>query len=124
MDTSQRLLSPFRYDKVETNMISNHKLLALLAITKDSVVTPQYAGVPMQPATRTADYATSTTLPIHNPLNERGVVELGGGDTQVDATRTRALVEKGCRLGLLALTVSTLAGCAQPSRAPVTPPPS
>jgi hypothetical protein len=31
-------------------------------------------------------------------------------------------VEKGARLGLFALTLSTLAGCAQPSRAPVTPP--
>jgi hypothetical protein len=105
-------------------MISNHKLPALLTITKESVVTPQYFGVPMQQATRTADYAPSTTLPIHDPLNERGVVELAGGDSRVSPTRTRSLMEKRCRLGLLALTVSTLAGCAQPSRAPVTPPPS
>jgi hypothetical protein len=104
-------------------MIRNHKLPALLTITKDSVMTPQYFGVSMQPATRTADYAPSATLPIHNPLGERGVVELAGGDPQVSQTRTRPLVEKGSRLGLFALTVSTLAGCAAlPSRAPVTPP--
>jgi Hyaluronidase len=121
---SQRLLSPVRYNKVENSMIRNHKLPALLTIAKDSVVTPQYFGVSVQPATRTAAYAPSATLPIHNPLNERGVVELAGGDPLVDPTRTRSLVEKGCRLGLFALTLSTLAGCAQPSRAPVTPPPS
>jgi hypothetical protein len=120
---SQRLLSLFGYDKVEDNMICNHKLRALLTFNKESVVTPEHFGVSIQPATRTADYAPSTTLPIHNPLNERGVVELVGGDTQVDATRTRSLVEKGCRLGLFALTLSTIAGCAAlPSRAPVTPP--
>jgi Hyaluronidase len=121
---SQRLLTPFRYDKVETNMICNHKLLALLTINRESVVTPQYFGVSTQPATRIADYAPSTTLPIHNALNERGVVELAGGDSEVSSTRTRSLAEKGARLGLFALTLSTLAGCAQPSRAPVTPPPT
>jgi hypothetical protein len=104
-------------------MICNHKLPALLTINKESV-TPQYSGVSMQPAIRTADYAPSATLPIHNPLTDRGVVELAGGDAQVNPIRTRSLVERGCRVGLLALTVSTLAGCAQPSRAPVTPPPS
>jgi len=104
-------------------MIRNHKLPALLTIAKDSVVTPQYFGVSVQPATRTADYAPSTTLPIHDSLNERGVVELAGGDPQVNSTRSQSLVEKGGRLGLLTLTFSMLAGCAAlPSRAPVTPP--
>ena len=122
---SQRLLTPFRYDKVENNMICNHKLPALLTINKESVATPQYFGVSMQPATRTADYAPSATLPIHDPLHERGVVELAGGDPQVSPTRTQSLVEKGARLGLLTLTFSMLAGCAAlPSRAPVTPPPT
>jgi hypothetical protein len=104
-------------------MIRNHKLPALLTFTKDSVVTPQYFGVSMQPATGTADYASSATLPIHDALNERGVVELAGGDPQVNTTRSLSLVEKGCRIGLLALSVSTIAGCAAlPSRTPVTPP--
>ena len=103
-------------------MIRNHKLPALLTLTKDSVVTPQYLGVSIQPATRTADYAASTPFPIHNPLSERGVVELGG-DSQLSQTGIRSFVEKGGRLGLFALTISTLAGCAAvPSRAPVTPP--
>jgi hypothetical protein len=106
------------------NMNRNHKLPALLTITSESVATLQYLGVLLQPATRTAEYAPSTTLPIHNSFNERGVVELAGGDPQVNTTRTRSLVEKGGRLGLFALTLATLAGCAQPSRAPVTPPPS
>ena len=104
-------------------MIRNHKLPALLTIAKDSVVTPQYFGVSVQPATRTAAYASSATFPIHHPLNERGVVELAGGDPQVNSTRSQSLVEKGGRLGLLTLTFSMLAGCAAlPSRAPVTPP--
>jgi uncharacterized lipoprotein YajG len=104
-------------------MVRNHKLPTLLTITKESAVTPQYCGVSIQPATRTADYVPSTTLPIHDPLNERGVVELAGGDSQVNSTRTRSLVEKGGRLGLFTLTFSMLAGCAAlPSRAPVTPP--
>jgi hypothetical protein len=68
-------------------MICDHKLPALLTITKESVVTPQYFGVSMQQATRTADYAPSTTLPIHDPLNERGVVELAGGDSRVSRLR-------------------------------------
>jgi hypothetical protein len=105
-------------------MIRNHKLPALLTITSESVATLQYLGVSLQPATRTAEYAPSATLSINNPFNERGVVELAGGNPQVNTTRTRSLVEKGGRLGLFALTLATLAGCAQPSRAPVTPPPS
>jgi uncharacterized lipoprotein YajG len=122
---SQRLLSPFRNDKVETNMIRNHKLSTLLTITKESAVTPQYCGVSMQPATGTADYLPSATLPIHDPINERGVVELAGGDSQVNPARTRSLAEKGGHLGLFTLAFSMLAGCAAlPSRAPVTPPPT
>ncbi len=106
-------------------MICKHKLPALLTIAKESGVTPQYFGVSMQPATRIADYAPSVSLPIHNPLSERGVVELAGGDPQANLTRSRSLVEKGCRVGLFALTISTLGGCAAlPSRAPVTPPPT
>jgi Hyaluronidase len=105
-------------------MIRNHKLPALLTITSESAATLQYLGTSMQPATRTAEYAPSATLPIHNPLNERGVAELAGGDPQVNTTSTRSLVEKGGRLGIFALALATLAGCAQPSRAPVTPPPS
>jgi hypothetical protein len=43
----------------------------------------------------------------------RGVVELlAGGDQQ--EKRTRSLAEKAVRLGLFALTVSTLSGCAPP----------
>jgi hypothetical protein len=111
-EPSQRLLSPFRCDKVEYNMISNHKLPALLTITRESVVAPQYSGISLQPATRTADHAPSATLPIHDPLDGRGVIELGDGDPRVNTARTRSLVEKGARLGLFALTISTLAGCA------------
>jgi hypothetical protein len=104
-------------------MICKHKLPALLTITKNLVATPQYLSASIQPAIMTADHAPSATLLIQNPLSERGVVELGG-DSHANSTRTRALLEKGGRLGLFALTLSTLAGCAQPSRAPVTPPPS
>lgn len=104
-------------------MIRNHKVPALLTVTRESVVTSQYLGVSMQPETRTPGYAASATLPIQNPLSERGIVELGG-DSQVSPARTQSFLEKGSRLGLFALTVSMLAGCAQPSRAPITPPPS
>src|ERR1700722_18737496 len=93
----------------------------LLPITREPVVTPQHIGISPQPGI--ADSPASTKLPIQNPLSERGVVELGG-DSEGNPTRTRALLEKGGRLGLFALTLSTLAGCAQPSRTPVTPPPA
>jgi hypothetical protein len=105
-------------------MISNRKLPALLTITSESVVTPQYCGVAMQPVVRAADYAPSATLPSRNPLSERGVVELAGADPRANTTGTRSLVEKACRIGLFALTVAMLAGCAQPSRSPVTAPPA
>jgi hypothetical protein len=123
-EPSQRLLSPFRCDKVEYNMISNHKLPALLTITREPVVAPQYSGISLQPAIRTADHAPSATLPIHDPLDGRGVIELGDGDPRVNTARTRSLVEKGARLGLFALTISTLAGCAAQSSRTQAPPPA
>jgi hypothetical protein len=103
-------------------MIYDRKLPVLVTSANESVVTSRSLGASMQPAIRTADYVPSTTIPDHNHGNERGVVELAGGDPQVNPARTRSLVEKAGSLGLFAVTLATLAGCAQPSRAPVTPP--
>ena len=96
----QRLLSPFRYDKVENSMIRNHKLSALLTtIPSDSVVTPQYLSVATQSATRAADYAPSTSLPTCGPLYQRGVVDLADGGAQITPAPTRSLAENAGRLG-------------------------
>lgn len=105
-------------------MIRDHKLSALPTLIHDSIATAQHAGVSMQVASRAANYAPLATVPANDPLSERGVAELADGDPQVNVARPSSLVEKVCRLGVVALAVSMLAGCAQPSRAPVTPPPS
>jgi Hyaluronidase len=105
-------------------MVRNYKLPALLTIAVQPVLTAQYYDVAMQPATIAAGYTPSTPLSSHDPLNERGVVELADRDPQVSTTRTRPFLEKGCGIGLFALALSALAGCAQPSKAPVAAPPS
>jgi hypothetical protein len=103
----------------------DHKLPALLTIANESSATPRYVSVSVPPATRIEYYGSSATVPIHNPFGERGVVELAGGEPQQKTASTRTLLEKGGRLGLFALTLAAIAGCAaQPSRISVTPPPS
>jgi hypothetical protein len=103
----------------------DHKLPALLTIANESSAAPRYVSVSVSPATKIVVYAPSAALPIHNDVNERGVVELAGGDPQANTTNTRPLLEKGGQLGLFALAFAMIAGCGgQPSRISVTPPPS
>jgi hypothetical protein len=108
-------------------MIRKHKSSALpTTIPSDSAVTPQYLGVATQSATRAADYAPSTSLPTYSPLYQRGVVDLADGGAQITPAPIRSLAEAAGRLGLCALALSMIAGCAGalPSKTSVTPPPS
>src|SRR6267154_6732252 len=113
-------------DKVENSMIRNHKLSALLTTNhSDSGTAPRYLGVVTQSAIRAADYAPSTSLSTYDPFCQRGVVDLADGGVQITPASTRSLAEKGGRLGLCALALSMIAGCAGalPSKTSVTPPP-
>jgi hypothetical protein len=108
-------------------MIRNHKLSALLTTNhSDSGTAPRYLGVVTQSAIRAADYAPSTSLSTYDPFCQRGVVNLADGGVQITPASTRSLAEKGGRLGLCALALSMIAGCAGalPSKTSVTPPPS
>jgi hypothetical protein len=106
-------------------MSFDYKLPALLTKALEPATTPQYVSIPVPRPNPAADYAPSTTLRNYSPLDKRGVVELAGGDPQANTDSTRTVLEKGARLGLLALTLATIAGCAaQSSQTSVTPPPS
>jgi hypothetical protein len=107
-------------------MVRNHKLsLLLTTLPSDSTVTSQYLDVVALSATRAAD-APSTSLPTYEPLYQRGVVDLADGGTQITPALIRSFVEKPARLGVCALALSMIAGCAGalPSKTSVTPPPS
>jgi hypothetical protein len=107
-------------------MVRNHKLSALLTtVPSGSAVTPQYLGVATHSATRAADYAPKS-LPAYDSLYQRGVVDLADGGAQITPAPIRSLTEKAGQLGLCALALSMIAGCAGalPSKTSVTPPPS
>ena len=108
-------------------MIRKHKLSALLTtIPGDSAVAPQYLGVATQSSARAADHAPSSSLPAYSPLYQRGVVDLADGGAQITPPPARSLAEAGGRLGLCALALSMIAGCAGalPTKTSVTPPPT
>jgi hypothetical protein len=106
-------------------MSCDYKLSALLTKAIEPVATPQYVSISVPPSNLVEDYAPSTTRQTFSPVDKRGVVELAGGDPQANTGSTRTRLEKGARLGLLAVTLATIAGCAaQSSQTSVTPPPS
>jgi hypothetical protein len=108
-------------------MIRNHKLSALLTTNlSDSAAATQYLGVVTQSEIRAVDDAESTSLPTYGSFCQRGVVDLADGGAEITPASARSFAEKGVRLGLCALTLSMIAGCAGalPSKTSVTPPPS
>ncbi len=106
-------------------MSLHHKLPVLLTRVNESAAPSRCVSISAPPAAPTADYAPSNALSTFSPVDKRGVVELAGGDRQANTGSTRTRLEKGARLGLFALTLATIAGCAaQSSQTSVTPPPS
>ncbi len=109
-------------------MIRKDKLSALHAVnTTYSTATSQYLAVASQFTTRVAGDASHSALPAYDVLDKRGVVDLADGGAQIAPAPIRSLAEKGARLGLCALALSMIAGCAGgalPSKTSVTPPPS